>query len=157
MADPYRRQRLLEASGRLNIRGRRRGPERSPEETRLEQLSRSLGRALDQLQPNLDPAMRQQLITRGQMLNAATIKGKNIELLAAALLLHTTPLTPATYPAQIQEIAPTANNTVFNDEVLLYLLFLTQTQPGNQVLAGAPNWVNTWLPAELADAPESLG
>ena len=160
MSDPYRRQRLLQGSNRINnnLTGRGRGrPEapRTPEQIRYDQVSRAFARAFDQLQPNLDPGRRAQLVNLGVNLDPNSVQGKNIEILATALVLSSGSLgsdrlTPNTYPGLLRQIVPNASNG-FADEVLLYIAYLQESQPNGYLLPALPDWTDTWLPVDLVE------
>ena len=131
----------------------RRHIEASAEEVYRIQFTSTFSRAVDQLQPNIDPSLRTQVIDSGLRINPAATRGKNIEVLAAAIItiltIQTT--TPQTLDTAISEITPVDARASFSTEVFLYILFLQEYSYNGVGLADTPELHSTWLNTDLAD------
>lgn len=116
---------------------------------RRRQISTALSRIFDNINPNMEPRNKQYLIDQAADIDPAAIKGKNLEILATALMTGGGTITP-------QQLNNIPENVPY-DEVIAYLLFLQYrtgfVQLSTTDLPVPPDWARTWMPVRLMDPP----
>ena len=126
---------------------------RSPEVVALEQLKSSLSRSIYHLNSEIETSEREKLVGKLTALPQAWLKGKNMDVLAAALLTITQGI--ALTPEDVDEYLGTLNRpediSNFDQEVLAYIYFLIEIGESNASIAYFPNWKNTWTPIHLIE------
>ena len=125
---------------------------RSPEVVARDQLKASLIRSIHQINPESIIQNDEQLI--GKVLNIPNqwLKGKNMDILAGALLAigqgHISD--PNAFNLIISSFTKPEDVNNFKQEVLAYIFFLSQINE-TPLLSSLPDWRDTWTPINLIE------
>ena len=137
---------------KLKNMSRRNRPERTPFQVYQEHLSRAFSNALIRAKGDLPLQIRNNLLTMVVDFEPSIIKGKNLDILAFAMILlygSDIVLNPDTYRIEAQKLV--GNDQIMIDEVLMYIFFLKQIDPSGRELPYVPPWANSWMPYDLYD------